>query len=901
MYTAVAVRCVVAVLLAGCALAIGLASDAAATIPARTWYHEAEFGRDPSLRATTDAAVILHLRPSVSILERTAHTIPYRFAEAETLTFCIPPDDPHVEELTLTADEGRRRRVVRVTRGGGCRTATVAAGRYELTVLHRGGGIEPAGKKAFVHVPRTGKVLGEGTHAGSLPACGTDLSNLPLSMVQAPNGQFVAASLTGAAGPCGSSPFPLCAAAPAANPTSSPVFGTPITAWAICPDDGGHYTWAFYAVSPQPLDVGGPFDAQNGWLVPNVDPPLPFKLSDLANAQFTMQASFAQTLYPVGIDPATGTLSYKDQSAAVFTHVAAFYESAATTPLAAGQVALFVPDQGPCKSSFEESASAWGTWVVNLSIPDLSILVTGGLNVPIGTLLACMQVGPGTIATLYTETNYQGTSEVVGEDTLALQLAGQVKSLKLTPARQFIVATNACASCNLSGVDLSGLTLTGGSFPNSTFSGANLGQTKLDGAALDHADFSGAATTLAGADFTGSTLHCAKFIGADLTAATFGAVNAGTQLTTDFSCRLDLTTARLTRASLPPAVWRYLDLSGAAIAGLTGAPLSTPQDPLDLRGAILSGVNLAEVQLDSANLGCVPATETYNGTQVCTQLVQTTLFKATLRQATLVSANLQGATLDYANLAGANLCTAQLNESPTTRTSASLVGAQLKNVNLAGADLGGATFSSANFYSEGPGSCVPESCALSAPCATATGATMNSTDFSGAYLNGVDMSGGQTTAQGANFSGALLVGVDFSNANLSNDPLSGSPTKFIGAFLQGSDFTGTNVANANFTDAFVTPETGATMIFQLDASAHAAFAGYRVTPGATPGCVLFTYDQPITLPTTDSGNTCPSGQPGPCQPTDWTSPTIPVSQALPPSTSDGATLPTGCQRLDTSW
>jgi uncharacterized protein YjbI with pentapeptide repeats len=899
MHTAVAVRCAVASLLVGCALAAGLPGEAAGA-PERTWYHEAEFGRDPSLHATIDTAVILHLGPSVSILRRTAHTIPYRFAEAETLTFCIPPDDPHVEEMTLTPEEGRRRRVVHVTRGGGCRTATVAAGRYELTVIHRGGGIEPAGTKAFIHVPRPGKVLAEGTLPGSLPACGTDPANLPLSMIQAPGGQFVAASLVGAAGPCGSSPFPLCAGTPVANPNSSPIFGSPVTAWAICPDGSGHYTWAFYGASSQPLYVGGPFDAQNGWLLPMVAPPLPFKLSDLGNSRFTMTASFTQTLSPVGIDTATGTLSYKDQSAAAFTHVGTFYISAAG-PLAPGQVALFVPDQGPCQSSFEESASAWGTWVVNVSIPDLGVLVTGGTNAPIGSLLACMQVGPQTIATLYTETNYQGTAEVVGEDTLALQLAGRVKSLKLTPARQFVVATNACTSCNLSGVDLSGLTLTGGSFQSSTFSGANLARTKLDGAALDHADFSGAATSLGGTDFTGSTLHCAKFVGADLSTATFGAVNAGTQLTTDFSCRLDLTTARLTRDSLPPVVWRFLDLSGAAITGLAGAPLSTPQDPLDLRGALLSGVDLAEVQLDSADLGCVPATETYNGTQVCTRLIQTTLFKATLRQATLVSANLQGATLDYANLTGANLCTAQLNESPATRTSASLIGAQLKNVNLAGADLGGATLSSANFYSEGPGSCVPEACALSAPCATATGATMNSTDFSGAYLNGVDMSGGQTTAQGANFSGALVVGVDFSNANLSNDPLSGSPTKFIGAFLQGADFTGTDVANANFTDAFVTPETGATMIFQLDASAHAAFAGYRVSPGGTPGCVLFTYDQPITLPTTDGGNTCPSGQPGPCQPTDWVSPTIPISQARPPSTSDGATLPAGCQQLDTSW
>lgn len=899
-------RIVLGSLLLGFALADpgGAVGEAAVTTTERPWHHEAEFARDTSLRATSDKVVVLHLEPPASALSRIAHIIPYHFAATETLTFCIPAQDPHIEEMSLIP-EGRKRKVVHVTRKGGCRTSTIAAGRYYLTVKHTGEGIEASGKKAFIHVPRQGKVLTEGRLQGGLPgACDGDPQGLPVSIVQAPNGRFVAAGAPFGGGPndpCGNtSEPPLCASSLVAGPYAL----LPHLAWVICPDTSGHYTIGGYGFDPQPIEVGGPFDPQNGWLVWGADPPALFKLSDQGNSQFTMTANFSGTLYPVGVDAATGTLSYVGQSATPFTLVATIYlPGVAVPPLVPGQVAVFVPEGGFCDSSFEGTANTADRWVFNASVPDLQVLTSlpvgpGPAFTPISRLIACMRVGPQTIATLYTEPNYAGSSEVVGEDSLSLQLAGNIQSIKITPARQFVVATNACNSCNLVGVDLSDLTLTGGSFQSSTFSGANLDKTILAGAALDHADFSGSTTVLSGTDFTNSTLHCAKFIGADLSSATFGSLSPAAQLTTDFSCRLDLTGATLSVDTLPPQAWRYLNLSGAVIGGLAGAPLSTQQSPLDLRGAIFAGTDLAGAQLDFADLDCLPATDTYNGSRICTQLLEARLTKATLRGATLVSANLQGARLDHANLAGANLCSAQLNESPTTRTSANLLGAHLKDVNLAGADLSGATLNTANFYTNGTGPCVPQGCALTSPCATAAGATMNSTDFTGAYLNGLDVS--SATAQGADFSGALLVGVSFGNANLSNDPSNGTPTKFIGAFLQGANFGNANVANANFTNAYVTPETGAIMTFQLDAAAHASFAGYQAAAGSTPGCVFFTYDQPITLPVTDGGNTCPDGNPGPCQPADWQSPETAISSAQPPSTSDGS-LPTGCKQLDTNW
>jgi uncharacterized protein YjbI with pentapeptide repeats len=266
----------------------------------------------------------------------------------------------------------------------------------------------------------------------------------------------------------------------------------------------------------------------------------------------------------------------------------------------------------------------------------------------------------------------------------------------------------------------------------------------------------------------------------------------------------------------------------------------------------------------------------------------------------LSGAVLQGAILDFADLDGANLLGAHLNKSPITLAAASLEGAFLRNANLAQADLSGAILTDANFYStlcvgSGGCQCPPAGWSPARPtCASAVGATMTGTIFGGAYLSGVDLS--SATPQGAQFGGAVLVGVNFTGANLSEDP-NGTRTAFTGAFLQGVNFDNADVADADFTSAYVdvTSAEGATMAFLLGSS-HTKFTGYWQTPG-TPPCLQVTYNASTTLPSIASGNICPDGHlgqgsNGACTPTQWQSPSTPISQAQPPSS---VCQPAGCQ------
>ena len=311
----------------------------------------------------------------------------------------------------------------------------------------------------------------------------------------------------------------------------------------------------------------------------------------------------------------------------------------------------------------------------------------------------------------------------------------------------------------------------------------------------------------------------------------------------------------------------------------------------DLAYANLSGVRLFKADLEEAILTGVDLTDA-------------DLAEANMKQVILINAKLNGANLNFVNLEEANLCGAKLNKSPNTQTSARLGGAYLKNVNLAQADFSGAEMTNVNFYSSVAATlapCVPVNCSISTLCASAVNATMNSTNFSGAYLNGVDMS--DSVPQGATFSGALLVGVNFTKANLSGDHNTGHATDFTGAFLQGANFTDATVTDANFSSAYVdvTSTSGACMVFLLDGF-HTAFTGYWNTPG-TPICVQFLYTTPTTLPETNSENTCPDGNSGPCSLTQWQSPKIPIAQAETPSasSSDCSTMPGGCSKIDFMW
>ena len=294
--------------------------------------------------------------------------------------------------------------------------------------------------------------------------------------------------------------------------------------------------------------------------------------------------------------------------------------------------------------------------------------------------------------------------------------------------------------------------------------------------------------------------------------------------------------------------------------------------------------------MDGVNLGCATGP---GGNDVCSRLNDVTLTFASMKKANMVRASLQGAKLNSVNMDSANLCQAFLGESDDSQLSASLNGAFMRDVNLSAAKLTGALLNNANFYSSGTtASCTSSACAPTKKCASAVEATLNNTDFSGAYLNGADFSGDNTTPQSANFANAWLAGANFSHANLSQDIDTGQPTVFTGAYLYGANFTGANVNGADFLNAFVdtSSTSGATLYIQLDPQLHITFPGYPpVAGGRTLGCAKYTYSQTTSFPATSGSTTCPDGSDGPCSEAQWAGAREPPPDVPPPADCSSTT------------
>src|SRR5262249_52657526 len=151
-----------------------------------------------------------------------------------------------------------------------------------------------------------------------------------------------------------------------------------------------------------------------------------------------------------------------------------------------------------------------------------------------------------------------------------------------------------------------GTTFTGGSFIATNFEAAN----------LDGATFAGANTVMGGGtNFSSASLSCTDFRETDHSyqlepyhgghsPAEFFHYPYGTPSPRwgDFSCRTNFANAQVSALLLPAVSWRYVNLTGATLYDLGAATQYT--SPLDLSGAMLSGVNLAGVSWDGVNLGC---------------------------------------------------------------------------------------------------------------------------------------------------------------------------------------------------------------------------------------------------------------------------------------------------------
>lgn len=399
--------------------------------------------------------------------------------------------------------------------------------------------------------------------------------------------------------------------------------------------------------------------------------------------------------------------------------------------------------------------------------------------------------------------------------------------------------------------DLRGIDFSGASMKKTVFTDVAVGPTtSFAGADLTGANFQQQFQTinLSGANFNGATLANAS-LGVTLGSSTFiGAKLLGAQLVS-----ADLTGADLTNA----------DLSGA---NLKGANIT---NPLSLKNAVLDGATgLAGGDLSRAALSNV-----------------------SLQNTNLSRARLYGAQFNNTNLDGSNLSGAFLTNNPAAgiTEAASLAGAHLKNVNLSNAQLSGAVFTNANFYGTvpaGKNTCQINEQGFTQSCASASGATMNNTQFGGAYLYGVDFT--STTVQGVQFGNAVLIGANFNGAKLSTDPSIGTESGFASAFLQGANLASATLSGTSLAGAFLDFRPGGNDLYlQLDGT-HTVFPNSK-TPGQRV-CVFAYYSNPTTVLVKNTTLTCPDGSPAGvkgCGPTvagntRWASLTD-ISQTNPPA------------------
>lgn len=394
-----------------------------------------------------------------------------------------------------------------------------------------------------------------------------------------------------------------------------------------------------------------------------------------------------------------------------------------------------------------------------------------------------------------------------------------------------------CINCKLRGINLANLDLDGWDFSGADLSGATLTHVKLRNTRLD------------GAVLNGTKFSCIDVSGADqnhpadLTSMDFTKF----QWVANDECKSNFSYTLLSIAKLPPASWKYLNLSYATFVDAKGQQLSSQAHPLDLSGTTLTGVSLQGAILDYAT-GLAGA-----------DLTQAVLSGASLRHVDLSKAVLDGAQLNNANLDNANLSEAHFIKPFPNGAAANLQGAFLRNVNLSKGKLSGAKFTNASFYGSsavGSGLCIPDrNTGFTNGCATASQATMDLTNFNGAYLFGVDFTG--ATAQGVDFGNSFLTGANFASATLSADQ-SGSDTGFSGAFLQGTNLTGVILQNGiSLEDAFVDFAVAGNVISLKLSGHHTTFPGYWNTPGQ-PVCTQMVYTQPTTVPQTDRNVTCPN-------------------------------------------
>lgn len=470
------------------------------------------------------------------------------------------------------------------------------------------------------------------------------------------------------------------------------------------------------------------------------------------------------------------------------------------------------------------------------------------------------------------------------------------------------------------GLDYSGMTLrfcnfARASLASANFSGASLMGVVFDGANLNGATFDGATIEDSGpyappTDFSFAMLANAKltnlkvqgrvyFTYADLSCASFGAIDLTTTKvvlgaplkigSTNVGCptskRTSFAGATLNCDFI--SQWKLLDLSKAK-------GLSACQGRL--QGVDLSGALLDDVAFDGLDLtasrwdGASARKATFNGATLdratgmgrtsagVTRLAGAIFQGAYARYVDFSGGELNGAIFNKADLTGSNFSGATFiaDVSKNVDSAATFLGAHLKFANFSNATLNSVKFAAAAIYgstdSAGncktwPAACLSDSNACT--CASMRDANLTLTDFTGAYLYGVDFgsAGGNTILNATNFGEAVLVASNFVGASFIINTQGGSPVTFSKAWLQGANLEGTDLSSVSLDGALLDfgAYTGQQTLaingkLQLELSSDfAGFAGWG-SPGSTI-CAAPEWSSTATkLPTGVPSMTCPDGR-----------------------------------------
>jgi uncharacterized protein YjbI with pentapeptide repeats len=451
------------------------------------------------------------------------------------------------------------------------------------------------------------------------------------------------------------------------------------------------------------------------------------------------------------------------------------------------------------------------------------------------------------------------------------------------------------ANANLTAVVFDGADLTGADFSGATFadSGDAMLPTDFSFANLTGASFNGA--TFKGLTYlTYATLTCADFSNIDI--STSNAVFGPSPLKLDKSatCKPPLTRTTFAQTVMNCEFiddWNFLDLNHAtglqacaaqllghdfSGAGLDFADLSS----MDLSGTTWAGASLRRTVFQGSTLDNAKGLDGASRTE----LAAANFKNVSAKLVNFSNGKLNGADFSGAELQGANFSGASLIDDPNDplgpiRVAAKFDNAHLQYVNFSGATLNSVSFKYASLYGSMIGA-PPASCQTdiaqcgnnpvtgsTCSCATLANANLTRTDFSSAFLYGVDFSSanGNTKVNGTTFSGAVLVGANFNGAAFGIDTSQGGQaTTLDGAWLQGANLRGVDLTNVSLAGAYVdfgvinsdgSARPGGNLALLLTAN-HTKFRGW--TGSATP-CVHVENPNASVLPTDNGSMTCPNG------------------------------------------